>query len=392
MAEPGKKEGRSNGFEDLANFVVNVAQFADKEARSIIFGSDVKSWGEGFEKLMGKESNKEVHAPLWMYQQLGLIVKDERGKTLGMSATRDKWDKAYHWAEAQEKNYTNLINKLESKGQSYYKGTDGKVHSLQEAKIRLKEYEAFRNSCRPWHESKEAVTVERSHGGGKYSRIFFSEAVRELFKEDLKEKDKKYSGSPKTTEGIGKNNPQPMGETKVPKLEQTITLLNKDNVGKDYMQQKASEGKQMDVSNIRVHEASVLLQRLNDASDKPDEIKQQDLDRVNGKYLVTAIVDGVTVSHALTEAQYTKMMSLDDSHRLKMLNNLMGVDSKATKLVDDVHIDHGQGVQPNSNYDINHAPGKGIDASVLQQAVISNYNFQMEEHSESQQQSIGMGR
>lgn len=218
-------------------------------------------------------------------------------------------------------------------------------------------------------------------------------AKKEVKNEKAEDKSMQNNTEKAPTYSVGSTSEDDVKYTpRRPTLDETITILSKESEGMDFMQQKASEGGQMEVSNIRVHDASVLLDRLNAASDNPVEITQEDLDKVEGKYLVTAIVDGVTVSHALTEAQYTKMMALDDAHRLMMLDKLMGVDHKATKLVDDVHFDQGKEEKVESDNDNKQTQGKGIDAAAAQQTAISNYSMSMDQQQESHQQSVGVGR
>lgn len=49
-----------------------------------------------------------------------------------------------------------------------------------------------------------------------------------------------------------------------------------------------------------------------------------------GKYKMTAVIDGETVSHELTQKQYDKFMAIDDYHRLKLFSKIFGeVDMKS---------------------------------------------------------------
>ena len=249
--------------------------------------------------------------------------------------------------------------------------------------------------------AKPSVEASETHSRKPIS-ILTKEAIEENNRKKAQENETtKAEQTEKTTKPSVETPTYSVGSTsednvkytpRRPTLDETITMLSKESEGMDFMQQKASEGGQMEVSNIRVHDASVLLDRLNAASDNPVEITQEDLDKVDGKYLVTAIVDGVTVSHALTEAQYTKMMALDDAHRLMILDKLMGVDHKATKLVDDVHFDQGKEEKLESDNKINQTQGKSIDAAAAQQTAISNYSMSMDQQQESRQQSVGVGR
>ena len=49
-----------------------------------------------------------------------------------------------------------------------------------------------------------------------------------------------------------------------------------------------------------------------------------------GKYHMTAVIDGETVSHEITQKQYDKFMAIDDYHRLKLFSKIFGeVDMKS---------------------------------------------------------------
>ena len=49
-----------------------------------------------------------------------------------------------------------------------------------------------------------------------------------------------------------------------------------------------------------------------------------------GKYKMTAIIDGETVSHEISQKQYDKFMAIDDFHRMKLFSKIFGeVDMKS---------------------------------------------------------------
>lgn len=49
-----------------------------------------------------------------------------------------------------------------------------------------------------------------------------------------------------------------------------------------------------------------------------------------GKYKMTAVIDGETVSHEITQKQYDKFMAIDDYHRMKLFSKIFGeVDMKS---------------------------------------------------------------
>lgn len=60
-----------------------------------------------------------------------------------------------------------------------------------------------------------------------------------------------------------------------------------------------------------------------------DEIRVEPTE-TEGKYRMTAVIDGETVSHEITQKQYDKFMAIDDFHRLKLFSKIFGeVDMKS---------------------------------------------------------------
>ena len=60
-----------------------------------------------------------------------------------------------------------------------------------------------------------------------------------------------------------------------------------------------------------------------------DEIRVEPTE-TEGKYRMTAVIDGETVSHEITQKQYDKFMAIDDYHRLKLFSKIFGeVDMKS---------------------------------------------------------------
>lgn len=43
-----------------------------------------------------------------------------------------------------------------------------------------------------------------------------------------------------------------------------------------------------------------------------------------GKYKMTAVIDGETVSHEISQKQYNKFMAIDDFHRMKLFSKIFG--------------------------------------------------------------------
>ena len=60
-----------------------------------------------------------------------------------------------------------------------------------------------------------------------------------------------------------------------------------------------------------------------------DEIRVEPTE-TEGKYRMTAVIDGEAVSHEITQKQYDKFMAIDDYHRLKLFSKIFGeVDMKS---------------------------------------------------------------
>lgn len=59
-----------------------------------------------------------------------------------------------------------------------------------------------------------------------------------------------------------------------------------------------------------------------------DDIRVEPL--TEGKYKMTAVIDGETVSHEISQKQYDKFMAIDDYHRMKLFSKIFGeVDMKS---------------------------------------------------------------
>lgn len=54
-----------------------------------------------------------------------------------------------------------------------------------------------------------------------------------------------------------------------------------------------------------------------------DEIRVEPTE-TEGKYRMTAVIDGEAVSHEITQKQYDKFMAIDDYHRLKLFPRYSG--------------------------------------------------------------------
>ena len=125
--------------------------------------------------------------------------------------------------------------------------------------------------------------------------------------------------------------------------EQTMTPqqladeINSDH-GADVIATQGVDGHKLEVCNIRVHEASSHFWGLNNAygNTPPKELFEQ----FEGKYLLTAEVDGHLVQKQITEAQADKLWALDPDQRLRFFNRLFGVqDGNSVRVPDKMYDD-----------------------------------------------------
>lgn len=96
-----------------------------------------------------------------------------------------------------------------------------------------------------------------------------------------------------------------------------VPLLESDYEGEEYIKSQvvqAKAGGGLEIDKVNVHEASSLLVKLNDAGTK-EQIPQETLDRLNGRYLMTAMVNGHTVSHVIDKETYDRVASMSDQQR-----------------------------------------------------------------------------
>ncbi len=121
---------------------------------------------------------------------------------------------------------------------------------------------------------------------------------------------------------------------RIPTLAEDISFVTKER-GADVIATQGVYGHKLEVSNIRVHNAATLLERLNTAGCK-ENIPSEVLKDLEHKYLMTAIVDGKTVSKAITEQQFDKAMALDDSQRFRYFNMIFGIEPENSVRVPDI--------------------------------------------------------
>jgi hypothetical protein len=96
-----------------------------------------------------------------------------------------------------------------------------------------------------------------------------------------------------------------------------VPSLESDYEGEEYIKGQVAQAKAgggLEIGKVNVHEASSLLVKLNDAGTK-EQIPQETLDRLNGRYLMTAMVNGHTVSHVIDKETYDRVASMSDQQR-----------------------------------------------------------------------------
>ena len=96
-----------------------------------------------------------------------------------------------------------------------------------------------------------------------------------------------------------------------------VPSLESDYEGEEYIKGQVAQAKAgggLEIDKVNVHEASSLLVKLNDAGTK-EQIPQETLDRLNGRYLMTAMVNGHTVSHVIDKETYDRVASMSDQQR-----------------------------------------------------------------------------
>lgn len=82
-------------------------------------------------------------------------------------------------------------------------------------------------------------------------------------------------------------------------------------------------GREVNVEDIRVEP---IANQAAKAADEKEEKGQQ----TEGKYRMTAVIDGEVISHEISQKQYDKFMAIDDFHRMKLFSKIFSeVDMKS---------------------------------------------------------------
>lgn len=148
--------------------------------------------------------------------------------------------------------------------------------------------------------------------------------------EDRREKYLQHLLSSKEAETQKIAGPQ---TNKAADLSTLVTLVDQDYDGKELIEGELRNGNTINVSNINVHQASELLVKMNDAGTK-EQIPQETLDRLNGRYLMTALVNGHTVSHVIDKETYDRFASLNEQQRLKEFRKVYGIPENRLQAVE----------------------------------------------------------
>ena len=113
------------------------------------------------------------------------------------------------------------------------------------------------------------------------------------------------------------------------------------------------------VSNIEAYSVNELLARLSPEDLK--DIDKQQLADLNGKYILSARVDGKLVTHELNQEQYDGYKTLSKADQLKFFNETFGVsDGKSERIADQKTYLTQEQLQ------IEHALSNGVDGQALQ--------------------------
>lgn len=117
-----------------------------------------------------------------------------------------------------------------------------------------------------------------------------------------------------------------------PRIRQIVDDLNSD-YGQDMI--AASEnGKQLQVSNIHVHDQAKLFDGMASRFADGANIGSQRAE-MQGKYLMTAIVDGKNVQKHITKEQFDDYAALPSDKKLEKFNEIFGIKNGNSVLVAD---------------------------------------------------------
>lgn len=121
---------------------------------------------------------------------------------------------------------------------------------------------------------------------------------------------------------------------RIPTLAEDISFVTTER-GADVIATQGVNGHVLKVSNLNVHNAATLLERLNIAGCH-ENIPPEVLKNLEHKYLMTAVVNGKDVTKLISERQFDKAMALDDSQRFRYFNMIFGIEPGNSIQVPDI--------------------------------------------------------
>ena len=118
-----------------------------------------------------------------------------------------------------------------------------------------------------------------------------------------------------------------------PRIRQIVDDLNSD-YGQDMIAAQVVSGKQLQVSNIHVHDQAKLFDGMASRFADGANIGSQRAE-MQGKYLMTAIVDGKNVQKHITKEQFDEYAALPSDKKLEKFNEIFGIKNGNSVLVAD---------------------------------------------------------
>lgn len=118
-----------------------------------------------------------------------------------------------------------------------------------------------------------------------------------------------------------------------PRIRQIVDDLNSD-YGQDIIAAQGVSGNQLQVSNIHVHDQAKLFDGMASRFADGANIGSQRAE-MQGKYLMTAIVDGKNVQKHISKEQFDEYAALPSDKKLEKFNGIFGIKNGNSVLVAD---------------------------------------------------------
>ena len=118
-----------------------------------------------------------------------------------------------------------------------------------------------------------------------------------------------------------------------PRIRQIVDDLNSD-YGQDMIAAQGVSGKQLQVSNIHVHDQAKLFDGMASRFADGANIGSQRAE-MQGKYLMTAIVDGKNVQKHISREQFDEYAALPSDKKLEKFNEIFGIKNGNSVLLAD---------------------------------------------------------